>query len=135
MPRRKYPTAARRLLRGTGYLMLAVAGGGGFFVYSEALNATIGVMTFAWAAFLLLGGGLGVYSAVSDRWIGELAGIPLLCSALMVYGFALLIIVPSTAGIIIAALMLSLAFLLLARWRDVLAFARASPYESHRQTG
>lgn len=115
----------RRLLRSVGYSMLVVAGSCGYFLYQGALTALLGAMTFAWATFLVIGGAAAVWAVVTDKWLGELAGIPLLVAALTVYGLALFIVAPTPVGIAIGALMLSLTSFLLARFRDLRVLSKA----------
>lgn len=116
---------ARNCLRGLMYAFFSAAGCAGVFVPSPSLEAGLGILTYAWAAFMILGGLLGSVGSVTDRWLGELLSAPLLASALLVYGFALWATGPSNAvRVAIGALMLAMAFGLAARWRDVYALSQ-----------
>lgn len=116
----------RRALRGLAYAMLALAGACGFVLWPRTLGSLLGLMTFVWAAFLLVGGLLGVWGSLWDRWLGELAGIPLLVSALCVYGTALWVSGRTAVAGAIGSLMWALAFSLLGRWRDVRGLVKAA---------
>ena len=119
--------ASRRALRAIAYVMLAVAGVCAFFVAPRTLNSVIGLMTWAWAAFLLVGGTLSAVGSIFDRWIGEFAGIPLLTSALTVYGTALITAGRTAAAGAVGCLMWALALSLFGRWRDVRGLVTAAP--------
>lgn len=117
----------RRALRIWMYGMLGVAGVAGLYVQSPTLANALGIMTYAWAIFLILGGLCGLVACITDRWIFEFAGLPLLVSALTVYGLALVFFPPLTsAKIAIGALMLSSAAGLATRWRDLWVLSSAT---------
>lgn len=118
--------SSRRALRALAYAMLALAGVCGFVIWPRSLGSLIGWATFIWAAFLVLGGFLGLVGSLWDRWLAEVAGIPLLTSALAVYGTALWVAEHTAVRLAIGCLMWSLAFSLLGRWRDVWVLVKAA---------
>jgi hypothetical protein len=116
----------RRALRIWMYGMLAIAGVAGLYVQSPTLSNALGILTYAWAIFLILGGLCGLVACITDRWIFEFAGLPLLVSALTVYGVALAAFPPITSvKVAIGALMLSSAASLAVRWRDLWVLSSA----------
>lgn len=117
--------SARRLLRAMMYAFFAASGLSGLFVPAPTLTDLLGVITYVWSGFMLLGGLLGAVGSISDRWIGELTAIPLLTSALFVYGIGLWVTAPTVpTRIAVGALMLASAAGLAARWRDVYALSK-----------
>ena len=110
----------RTIFRAGMYSMLLLAGFWGMYVPTPTLAKALGILTYAWAIFLIVGGLCGLVACITDRWMPELCGLPLLVSALTVYGFALFLVPPFTATkAAIGALMLSSAFGLVARTRDL----------------
>ena len=128
--------APRRWSRVVGYALMAAAGAGAAIVPTPSVERVTGPAVYLWAAFLLIGGVLCLYGAASDRWIGELAGLPLLYAAWGVYS----VVLAATGGS--AAVVASLALgavgcLLYGRWRDVSLIRHEATRAAHadRTTG
>lgn len=118
---------ARNSLRALMYSFFMASGVSALFVPSPSLAAVLGLINYVWAAFMIAGGLLGAVGSVTDRWLGELMAVPLLTSALSVYGIALWITSPTNATrVAIGTLMLASAAGLAARWRDVHALSRVT---------
>ena len=78
----------------------------------------------AWAICMIVSAGICFFGAVTDRWIGEFSGIPLLSSVMALYGLSALSVVRTTEPENLTLFGFSLILLsfsagLLARWRDV----------------
>jgi len=108
----------RRGTRVAGYAMMAVGGAVAFAIPVTTIEASTGWLVYLWAAFLLIGGTLATYGAWTDRWIGELLGLPLISSAFGVY-FVVLALTRTVSGAAAALAFGAISLILLARWRDV----------------
>lgn len=107
-----------RYTRIAGYLMMAAGGGTAFAIPAPSIQAATGWVVYLWAAFLLAGGALCAYGAVTDRWIGEYTGLPLISSAFGVY--AVVLVLGAAVRTTAAALAFgAVALVLLDRWYDV----------------
>lgn len=78
----------------------------------------------AWALCMIVSALICFAGAMTDRWIGEFAGIPLLSSVMALYGLSALSVVWNSEPENLTLLAFSLILLsfsagLLARWRDV----------------
>ena len=80
-----------RYTRIIGYLMMAAGGATAFAIPAPSIQAATGWVVYLWAAFLLAGGSLCAYGALTDRWIGEYTGLPLISSAFGVYAVVLVL--------------------------------------------
>ncbi|MEW2474599.1 hypothetical protein AB0875_12490 [Micromonospora gifhornensis] len=108
----------RRWSRVAGYTMMAAAGIGAAAYPTPSVQEATGPLVYLWAAFLAVGGLLAAFGATTDRWIGELLGLPLLSAAFSVY--AVVLASASAPASVVAALVLGgFALLLVGRWRDV----------------
>lgn len=124
-----YTRTSTRTLYALGYAALSSAGGTLLLV----LGSIPGIVTPLWgvmAAWLLLGGLLGIISQLRRRWTGEFVGLPLLFSSLFGFGILqgnlsgwVLAVVPSVA------ILWAFALALLSRWFDVGVLYRASRRE------
>jgi hypothetical protein len=108
----------RRWSRLAGYAMMAGGGATAFAIPTPSIQAATGWVVYLWATFLLLGGTLCTYGAITDRWIGEYTGLPLIGAAFGVYSAVLAL------GLNIKAAAAALAFgavalILFDRWRDI----------------
>jgi hypothetical protein len=112
------PGPPRRIARLVGYVMMAAGGGVAFAIPVRSIESKTGWLVYLWAAFLLIGGLACAYGAVTDRWIGELVGLPLISSAFGVY-FVVLGLAFTIPGAAIALVFGAIALILLARWRDI----------------
>lgn len=110
--------------------MMAAAGGVAFAIPVSSIQASTGWLVYLWAAFLLLGGLLCGWGAVTDRWIGELAGLPLISSAFGVY-FVVLFLTRTVGGAAAALAFGAVALLLVARWRDISTIRREADRQAH----
>jgi hypothetical protein len=83
------PKNVGRFFRGVMYLCFA---GAGFFFWfrNSGLLEGIGAdyTAYVWAAFLFFGGVAGLFSTITDIWLGEYAGLLLLATVFLVYGVA-----------------------------------------------
>lgn len=110
--------APPRWSRVAGYVLMGIGGAVTFTVPVTSIRESTGWVVYLWAVFLLLGGTLCSYGAVTDRWIGELLGLPLIAAAFGVYG-VVLAFTRTLTGAAAALAFTAVAFILFARWRDV----------------
>jgi hypothetical protein len=123
----RYPRQRRRLVRAGGYMLMAAAG---MFAAQwpapavERATAPIAQLLMVWAVFLTGGGLLSAFGAITDRWIGEYLGLPLLTAVAAVYGVSALSSgrTTSLAG---GAVLLAMAAFLAVRWLEVAAVRKA----------
>jgi hypothetical protein len=108
----------RRVARVVGYAMMAAAGATAFAIPVRSIHAATGWLVYLWAGFLLLGGLLCMLGAATDRWIGELVGLPLISSAWAVY-FVVLTLALSVRGIAAGLAFGAVALMTWARFQDV----------------
>jgi hypothetical protein len=124
------PEGPRRSVRVVGYAMMATAGAVAFAIPVSSIKASTGWLVYLWATFLLVGGVLCTYGAVTDRWIGELAGLPLISSAFGVY-FVVLALARTIGGAAAAFAFGAIALVLVARWQDVSTIRREADRAAH----
>jgi hypothetical protein len=130
------PPKWRRGVRFAKYLMLLLAGGIAFATPSAVLTSVIGLMVYAWATFLFVGGALCLLGVVTDWWIGEFVGIIPIFTAMFMFGVVFL----STglegganpSRIVFGLVFFSFAAFLIARWIDVWNVASLGP-EARRE--
>jgi hypothetical protein len=113
-----------------GYAMMAAAGGVAFAIPVSSIQAAAGWLVYLWATFLLLGGILCGAGALTDRWIGELAGLPLMSSAFAVY-FVVLALTRTISGAAAGLAFGAVALLLWARWQDVSKIRQEADRAAH----
>jgi hypothetical protein len=113
-----------------GYAMMAAAGAVAFAIPVGSIQASTGWLVYLWAGFLLLGGLLCAFGAVTDRWIGELAGLPLISSAWGVY-FVVLALARTVNAAAAALAFGAVALILWARWRDVSTIRQEADRQAH----
>lgn len=111
-------TKPRRTIRVAGYGMMAAAGGVAYAIPVGSIESSTGWIVYVWASFLLAGGILCTYGAWTDRWIGELLGLPLISSAFAVY-FVVLALARTVSGAAAALAFGAISLVLWARWQDV----------------
>ncbi len=124
------PGPPRRVVRVAGYVMMAAAGAVAFAIPVRSIESSTGWLVYLWAAFLLVGGLLCGYGAVTDRWIGELLGLPLISSAFGVY-FVVLGLAFTVPGAAISLVFGAISLFLLARWRDISIVRQEADRASH----
>lgn len=117
-------THRRRYVYAISYLLMALAGIAAVAYPApsvKSVTATIDLFLYVWDAFLIIGGLCSCFGAVTDRWIGEYLGLPLLSSVFAVYGIAALYIGGSSRPTSLAGgcALLSIAMLIIGRWREV----------------
>jgi hypothetical protein len=120
----------RRGVRVVGYAMMAAAGAVAFAIPISSIRASTGWLVYVWAGFLLIGGiacGLGAFT---DRWIGELLGLPLVSSAWAVY-FVVLILARTASGAAAGLAFGAVAAILWARWQDVSKIRQEADRAAH----
>jgi len=120
----------RRGVRVVGYAMMAAAGAVAFAIPVYSIRVSTGWLVYLWATFLLVGGILCGYGAVTDRWIGEFAGLPLISSAWGVY-FVVLALARTLNALAASLAFGAVALILFARWRDVSAVRREADRAAH----
>lgn len=108
----------RRWSRITGYLLMAFGGATAFAIPAVSIRESTGPMVYLWGAFLLVGGGLCAYGAATDRWIGELSGLPLVAAAFGVYG-VILALTRTVSGAAASLAFTAVALILVSRWQDI----------------
>jgi hypothetical protein len=110
--------------------MMAAAGGVAFAIPVSSIQAATGWLVYLWATFLLAGGLLCGYGAATDRWIGELLGLPLISSAFGVY-FIVLSLALTVRAAAVALVFGAVALILLGRWQDVSMIRREADRAAH----
>jgi hypothetical protein len=108
----------RRGVRVVGYAMMAAAGAIAFAIPVSSIQATTGWLVYLWATFLFVGGIFCTLGALTDRWLGELTGLPLISSAFAVY-FVVLMLARTVSGAAAGVAFGAVALVLWARWQDV----------------
>lgn len=100
-----------------------------FGTAAGVLTTALGVMVYAWATLLVVGGALCLLGVVTDWWLGEFVGIPaiffvdfMLFLVLTIYGFA----DGNATRIAFGLLFGSFAVWVLARFMDIWNIAAAS---------
>jgi len=79
------------------------------------------LMALLWAVAMSVSAAICFYGSLTDQWIGEFTGIPLLASVLALYGGSA-VLSSEDEGLVLLAyglVVLSFAAGLIARWRDV----------------
>lgn len=108
----------RRWSRVFGYAAVAAAGIGTSLVPDPRVVEATGTLAYLWAAFLILGGLSAGVGSLTDRWLGEALGCPLLATSLAAY--AVILFGTRQATAIMGGLFLGgMALLMWARSRDI----------------
>lgn len=82
--------ARRRTIAGA-YALFAAAGVANIFSISQLATATASpIYAYAWITCLIVGGGLGIFGALSKRPTPEISGVILITTAVFVYAAVLL---------------------------------------------
>ncbi|AXH88802.1 hypothetical protein [Micromonospora aurantiaca] len=108
----------RRWSRVVGYAAVAAAGVGAAVVPDPRVTDATGALVYLWAGFLILGGMSAGLGALTDRWLGEALGCPLLSTSLAAYA-VVLFATGQPAAIIGGLFLAGMAFLMWARSRDI----------------
>lgn len=115
--------ARARTARIAGYVMMACGGGVAFAIPAGSIQASAGALVYLWATFLLLGGVMCAAGALTDRWLGELVGLPLISSAFGVY-CVVLGLRGGANGTAAALAFGAIALILMARHQDITVVRR-----------
>ena len=117
----------RRIERAFGYLFISLAGVFLTFEPSKIIGENVStVIELSWSISMIISGLICLYGSVTDKWIGEYAGAPLLLSVMFLYAAACVRSawgesLPLFAfGLIVAAY----GWSLWGRWKDVRAIKR-----------
>lgn len=82
---------ARRIIVSFQYLLVLIAGIIAVVKPTPTVYSVVSAwVVYAWALFFLVGGAIALVGAVSGYRIGEIIGIPLIASASLVYGVAVI---------------------------------------------
>lgn len=100
---------------------------------SRVTNGAAALIT-VWAAMLIAGGLFGLAGAVSRRWLGEFAGLPLLIAVFLVYGIGAFAngVPASRAG---AFALTAIGSLFAARWLEVNGIRRTAVADGRKNDG
>lgn len=110
-------------MRIVGYGLFTAAGAATLLWPAPNVSAATGWLAYVWAGFLAAGGMLSAGGAITDRWIGESVGLPLLIAAFAVY--AVIIAASGRLTSIAGALVLAgIGAALAARWQDIAGVRR-----------
>lgn len=120
----------RRGVRVVSYGLMAAAGGVAFAIPVTSIEAATGWLVYMWAAFLLFGGILSGWGSITDRWIGELLGLPLISTAFAVY-FVVLGLALTVRAAAASLVLGSIALFLVARWQDVSKIRQEADRAAH----
>lgn len=123
-------TVRRRGVRVASYALMAGGGGVAFAIPVSSIQATTGWLVYLWATFLLVGGIFSSLGAITDRWLGELAGLPLISSAFAVY-CVVLALARTVSGAAAALAFGAIALFLFARWQDVSTIRQEADRAAH----
>ncbi len=121
---------ARRSTRVMAYVMWTVAGLVSFYIPVISIRSTTSWLVYVWGFFLITGGLLCTYGSLTDKWIGELIGLPLLSSAFAVW-FVVLGLAFTTSGTVGSLTFGGITAYLLARWRDVGIVSKEADRKAH----
>lgn len=121
----------RRMWRGLKYLLLFASGIFAAVAPSRLVTEEVGsTIAVVWALCMSLSSAICFYTPLTDRWIGEYTGIPLLAAVIALYGLSAIadadVNNPPTLIIMAYGLtVLAFACSLCARWLDVLEIKHA----------
>lgn len=117
MPLTTPPPRPARLV---AYALFGLAGLAAVLWPAPSVQSASGWLVYVWAAWLLVGGLTSALGTITDRWIGEYAGLPLLVAAFGVY--TVVIGASGRLSSLAGAFVLGgIAAKLAARWQDVQA--------------
>lgn len=114
------------------YILFALAGSAAIVWPAPTVAAATGWLVYVWATWLAVGGMAAAIGAVTDRWIGEYAGLPLLFTAFGVY--ALVVASSGRLTSLAGAFALgAIAAKLIARWQDTGEVRREATARARQQ--
>jgi hypothetical protein len=123
-----------KVLRCIAYGLMG--GAGVLLMFSPALRHDLGPVGFLMAIFLAVGGFVSGAGALTERWVGEYVGIPLLSASFAVFGIISTVAAIESAPLIATAnlsLLLAVSAGLLARWREARAVYRLATHLSRKK--
>lgn len=126
---RLIPPKYRRTVRVVKYSFLVLAGAAMFAAASAVLTSALGLMVYAWAVMMFVGGALSVLGVFTDWWLGEFVGIPALFFAFFTFSGVFLytgFTDPSPTRIAFGFIFASFAVWVLARFIDIWNLAAGS---------
>lgn len=120
---------AGRVARFIMYALFAVAGA--FAWWNVVITLQQAGLEFwstrVWASFLFLGGIGGVVSAITDRWMFEYCGLPLLAFVFVTFALSAALTAETSPGrLAFAALFFAFSMSCYVRWSVINRFARLS---------
>lgn len=124
-----------RRVSSTAYLCYTLAGLAAVIWPAPLVQEYTGWSVYVWGGFLVLGGLGGLYSTLTDRWIGEYVGAWALVSSFAVFGLVVMAAAPeSLARLAFAFICFGIAANNVYRWLDVEAIRKAARASAlHRQ--
>ncbi|AYF30600.1 hypothetical protein CSH63_33180 [Micromonospora tulbaghiae] len=124
----------RRWSRVFGYVAVAAAGIGAAIVPDPRVVEVTGQWVYLWAGFLIAGGISAAVGSLTDRWLGEALGCPLLATSLAAY--AVVLAATRQPPLVIGGLFLAgMALLMWARSRDIELLRREATRAAHIRNG
>lgn len=119
--------------RTLAYLLMGVAGV--LAVLSPTIQEQLGLIGAAMSWFLAVGGVLAFLGALTERWVGEFTGLPLLASSFAVFAVITTASSPETPFLAIAngCMLFSVSLGLFARFREVKAVFKVVEHVAERE--
>lgn len=130
----RQPDRLLRVLRPSAYGLMGTAGV--LLLFSPMMWQELGTIAIFMSAFLALGGVLACIGCVTERWVGEYIGIPLLTSSFTVFGViqsASALHVAPLAALANLAILVGVSLGLWGRWREVRAVYRLAVHVAHKE--
>lgn len=121
VPEIDYSSRSGRIARVIAYLCW-IGAGAILSSHPSVLVSTglFGIFVFAFSLFIFLGGVFSALGAITDRWIGEYVGLPLVISTMWVYGSLTLIAQPFLwTRVAFGLILISFGFKIIPRWRYI----------------
>lgn len=118
------------------YVALILAGVLTLFVPFEAIEDQVEPLVVkSWSLGLAISSISCAWGSLTDRWIGEYVGLPLLASVFGIWAFAILIAggLDNLPVTVFGLIILGFASGLVARWRDVQAIKRVNSVDLPRR--
>lgn len=122
--------SVRRMGRIAMYGGLVASGTLLIFYPSQLVDSQVShVIGLSWSISMVISSFICFVGSVTDRWIGEYAGIPLLASVIALYGISAFAGADGSLTLVAFGLLItSFAAGLAARWQDVRAIKHVASY-------
>lgn len=123
----------RRPLRVTAYLLLAAGAG---VLMTDPLRTMQDVgpgIRWIWSSLLMVGTLLAVGGTVSDRYLAEFVGLPMLFVSMFAFAVVLAALW-TTAGLAVSFFLASLVVVMVSRWLDLWRLVGASVRAERRRS-